>query len=103
MGMFRGIFYCAGFALVCAWAVVWILERKEKKYGQEAASFTDAFPAGAAVLVFVFLSALSLLFKNLRAAALYGLALTAALLLFIWRKEAGYRARAKNKIKNPTP
>ena len=97
MKMFRLILYCAFFALACAGAVVWILERRDKKYGQGAASFTDAFPAGAAVLVFVFLSDLFLLLKSARMAAFYDLLLAAGLLIFILRREAGYKARAKAK------
>ena len=40
------IIYCTVFALAYAWALVWILERKEKRYGQGSISFTDAFVIG---------------------------------------------------------
>lgn len=89
--------YSAAFALAYAGGLVWILERGDKKYRLGSFSFMDAFPAGAAVLLLVFLSTLFLLFTNLRAAALYDLLLTAALLVFVWRRETAYRALAKAK------
>ncbi|HAD81588.1 TPA: hypothetical protein DCG35_03790 [Candidatus Edwardsbacteria bacterium] len=95
--LFLKLLYSAAFALACAGAVVWSLERGDKKYRLGTTTFMDAFPSAAAVLLLVFLSSLFLLFTSLRAAVLYDLFLTAALLIFIWRKEAAYRARAKNK------
>lgn len=96
-GLFIKLLSCAAFAFAYAGAVIWILERRDKKYRLGSTSFMDAFPAGAAVVLAVFLSTLLLLLKNPKAAALYAALLAAGLAFFILRREAAYRSRAKNK------
>jgi len=89
--------YCAVFALAYAWGLVWILERKEKRYGLGTGSYTDAFLSAAFVSVFVYFSNVVALLKWPRSAPAYDLALLAVLAAFGLRREKSYRARAKKE------
>lgn len=88
---------CAVFALAYAWALVWILERKEKKYGQGSVSFTDAFGAGAFTIIFVYFSGMVALLRWPGTALIYGLALVAALAAFGVYRETAYRKSAREE------
>ncbi len=93
MVLFGIIVYCTVFALAYAWAAVWMLERKEKKYRQGSSSFTDAFLVGAFILVFVYFSNMVVMMRWTDAAFTYDLALLAGLAAFAIYKEVLYRAR----------
>ncbi|MCM2267325.1 MAG: hypothetical protein NDI60_06045 [Elusimicrobiales bacterium] len=88
------ILYCTVFALAWAWGLVWILERREKKYLQGSLSFTDAFLAGSFFLVFVYISNIVVLVRWPRYAFVYDILLTTALAGFMLYKESRYRALA---------
>ena len=88
------IIYCTVFTLVYAWALVWILERKEKKYRQGSISFTDAFMVGAFVLIFVYFSNIVVLMRWTRSAFIYDIALITGLAAFGVIRETSYKARA---------
>ncbi|OIO05070.1 MAG: hypothetical protein COX65_00880 [Elusimicrobia bacterium CG_4_10_14_0_2_um_filter_56_8] len=91
------IIYCTVFALAYAWALVWILERKEKRYGQGSISFTDAFVVGSFVIILVYLSNIVVLIAWTRYAFLYDLGLITCLAAFIAYRETAYKARAARK------
>ena len=88
------VVYCTVFALAYVWALVWILERKEKKYGQGSVSFTDAFSVGACATIFVYFSNIVFFMRWPRSAFGYDVALVTALAAFGAYRETGYRARA---------
>ena len=88
------LIYCTVFALAYTWALVWILERKEKKYAQGHISFTDAFSLGSFVIIFVYFSNIVVLIRWTRSAYIYDLALITALAGFGVYKETVYKARA---------
>ncbi len=92
------IIYSAIFAMASAWALVWILERKDKRYGQGGTSFTDAAPVGAFFMATIFISDVVALLNSPGAAVFYNLALIAGLGFFMLWRESGYRAR-ENLIK----
>lgn len=94
MGLLAIIIYCTVFCLAYAWTLVWILERKEKKYGQGAVSFTDGFVIGSFVVIFVYLSNIVVLIRWGGSAFLYDVALVAALAGFGVYKESRYKLRA---------
>ncbi len=95
MTLFDILLYCTVFSLAYSWVLVWILERREKKYGQGALSFTDAFLSGAVTLVLVYASSLGLLTRSYRAGITYDVALLTALAGFCLYRESLYRLRAK--------
>ncbi len=88
------IIYCTVFTLVYTWALVWILERKEKEYGQGSISFTDAFMIGAFVVIFVYFSNIVVVMRWTRSAFIYDLALVTGLAAFGVYRETSYKARA---------
>ena len=88
------IIFCAVFALAYAWALVWILERREKKYRQGSNSYTDAFIAAAFVITFVYFSNMVALMRWPRSALFYDLALLAVLAAFGVYRETAYRKSA---------
>lgn len=88
------VIYCALFTLSFAWALVWILERKEKRYGQGSISFTDAFSVGAVVTIFVYFSNIVVFMRWPRSALFYDIALITGLAAFGVYRETAYRARA---------
>lgn len=94
MGLLGIVVYCTLFSLAYAWTLVWILERKDKKYRQGTVQFTDAFLSGALVIVFVYISNIVVLVRWGGAAAAYDAALAAALAGFCVYKETGYKLRA---------
>jgi len=44
MWFLKVLAYCTAFALVYSWIVVWIIERREKKYGQGTIMFSWSIP-----------------------------------------------------------
>jgi hypothetical protein len=88
------VVYCTVFSLLWAWGLVWILERKEKKYLQGSLSFTDAFLAGSFFLVAVYISNLVVLVRWQRFGIFYNIALVTALAGFMLYRETGYKAMA---------
>lgn len=94
MGMLGIVVYCTLFSLAYAWALVWILERKEKKYGQGTVQFSDAFIFGSILIVFVYISNIVVLVRWGNSAALYDAALIAAMAGFGLYKESRYKLRA---------
>lgn len=91
MQVIKILAFCTAFALAYSWVLVWILERREKKYGQSMLSFTDAFLAGAVTLLFVFLSTILVFFRWHRYAATYVAALITVLAAFCLYKETVYK------------
>ena len=89
------IVYCTLFTLAFAWALVWVLERKEKKYGQGSISFTDAFSVGSVVIIFVYFSNIVVFMRWPRSALAYDVALITALAAFGVYRETSYKARAR--------
>ncbi len=89
------IIYCTVFALAYAWALVWILERKEKKYLQGSISFTDAFLVGAFIIIFVYFSNIVVLMRWPRSALTYDIILVTALAAFGTYRETFYKARSR--------
>lgn len=95
MMLFRILLYCTVFSLAYSWVLVWILERREKKYGQGALSFTDAFASGAVTLVLVYASSLTLMTRSYRTGVTYDILLLTLLAGFCLYRESLYRVRAK--------
>ena len=91
MALFGVIIYGTLFAVGYAWAVAWILERKDRKYRQGATSFTDAFIVGTFVLLFVYITNIIVLVRWPSSAINYDLVLLAALAAFSAYKELLYR------------
>ncbi len=94
MGILGIVAYCTVFCFAYAWTLVWILERKEKKYRQGSVSFTDAFLIGSLVIILIYISNIVVLLRWGSSAFLYDIALIAALAGFGTYKEAAYKARA---------
>ncbi len=86
--------YCIVFALAYAWALVWILERREKKYGQGSFSFTDAFLVASLVGMMVYFTNTIVIMAWPASALFYDLVLLAGLGAFGIYKETAYKARA---------
>ncbi len=86
--------YCIFFALAYAWALVWILERKEKKYGQGSFSFTDAFLVASLLGMMVYFTNTIVIMAWPGSALFYNLALLAGLGAFGIYRETAYKARA---------
>lgn len=63
MVLLKILSYALIFSVACSGTVVWILERREKKYGLGGISMSDAFLAAAAFLIFVYLSTLVVLLR----------------------------------------
>ena len=94
MGTLAILSYCTVFCLAYAWTLVWILERKEKRYRQGSVSFTDAFIINSLVIIFVYLSNIVVLIHWGSSAFLYDIALIAALAGFGTYKETTYKVCA---------
>lgn len=88
------IIYCTVFALAWAWALVWILERKDRIHLAGSASFTDAFLLGAFFLIFIYISNMVVLVRWPRSAFFYDLALVTGLAGFGLYKETTYKVLA---------
>ncbi|MEW5907128.1 MAG: hypothetical protein AB1734_10180 [Elusimicrobiota bacterium] len=89
------IFYAGAFAAAYAWALTWILERRDRKYGQGAVSSADSLAAGLYVFAFVFFSNLLIVSTKPAHAGLYAGALITALAGFCLYRESVYKLRAK--------
>ncbi len=94
MGLIGIVIYCTLFSLAYAWTLVWILERKDKKYRQGTVQFTDAFLPGSLIIIFVYISNIVVLVRWGSSAVLYDAALIAALAGFCAYKETRYKLRA---------
>ena len=102
MALFAVILYCTLFAVGYAWAVAWIMERRDKKYRQGNTSFTDAFMIGAIVLLVVYISNIIVLLRWPSSALMYDLVLLAGLGAFSGFRELLYRGRdtqSRRKLK----
>lgn len=95
MRILQALVYSTVFALAYSWVLVWILERREKKYGQGALSFSDAFLAGSVTLVLVYLSNLFVFIIWPRSAASFNVLLITALAGFCFYKESSYKLQQK--------
>lgn len=95
MRLFQALAYCAVFAAAYAWVLVWILERREKKYGQGETAFSDAFLAGALALISVYLSNLAVLLLWPRSAAAFNVLLVTLLAGFCLYRESVYKLERK--------
>lgn len=89
------ILYAGAFAAAYAWALTWILERRESKYGQGTLHSADALGAGLYVFAFVFFSNLLIVATKPAYAGLYAGALITALAGFCLYKESVYKMRAR--------
>jgi len=89
------IVYCTLFTLAFAWALVWVLERKDKKYRQGSISFTDAFSVGSVVIVFVYFSNIVVFMRWPRSALVYDILLVTCLAAFGIYRETSYKVRAR--------
>lgn len=88
------VVYCTVFAAVYALALVWILERREKKYRQGSISFTNSFLVGSFLLIFVYFSNIVVLLRWTDSAFLYDIVLVTALAGFGTYRETVYKAGA---------
>lgn len=95
MRILQALVYSTFFALAYSWVLVWILERREKKYGQGALSFSDAFLAGSVTLVLVYLSNLFVFIIWPRSAASFNVLLVTLLAGFCFYKESAYKLQQK--------
>ncbi len=91
MFILKVLLFCTVFAIAYSWVLVWILERKEKKYGQAMLSFTDAFLTGALVLVIVYVSNILVFIARPGAALTYNITLVTLLAAFCLYKETAYK------------
>lgn len=94
MGVLAIVIYCTLFCLAYTWTLVWILERREKKYRQGTFAFTDAFIVGALAGIFVYISNIVAIMRWGGSAFLYDVVLITALAAFGTYKETRYKARA---------
>jgi len=95
MWLLKALAYSTVFALVYSWVVVWIIERREKKYGQGTILFSDAFLAGSVTLVFVYLANILVFVMWPRSAATFNVFLVTALAGFCLYRESVYQLDAK--------
>lgn len=95
MRLLQALAFSTFFALAYSWVLVWILERREKKYGQGALSFSDAFLAGSATLVLVYLSNIFVFIIWPHSAASFNVLLVTALAGFCLYKESTYKLQQK--------
>lgn len=93
------LLYATVYALLYAGVLVWILERRGRKYGQGPLTFPEALVAGSLVLVVVYFINIIVLLTRPGAAAAFNLGLTGALAAFCLFREAGYRRRAKKYLR----
>lgn len=95
MRLLQILIFSTVFALAYSWVLVWILERREKVYGQGALSFSDAFLAGSVSLLFVYISNIMVLAMWPGKAASFNVLLVTALAGFCLYKESVYKLEAK--------
>lgn len=95
MWLLKALTYSAIFAVVYSWLVVWIIERREKKYGQGTLMFSDAFLAGSLTLFSVFISNMLVFVTWPRSAASFNVFLVTALAGFCLYRESVYKLDAK--------
>ncbi|OGR78847.1 MAG: hypothetical protein A2X32_08340 [Elusimicrobia bacterium GWC2_64_44] len=95
MWFLKVLAYCTAFALVYSWIVVWIIERREKKYGQGTIMFSDAFLAGSLTLFCVLISNLLVFVMWPTSAASFNVFLVTLLAGFCLYRESVYQLDAK--------
>lgn len=95
MRLLQALAYSTLFALAYSWVLVWILERREKKYGQGALSFSDAFLAGSVSLFLVYISNFAVLMLRPASAGSFNVLLVTALAGFCLYKESTYKLQEK--------
>ena len=95
MWLLKALAYSTVFALVYSWVVVWIIERREKKYGQGTIMFSDAFLTGSVTLIFVYLSNILVFVMWPGSAATFNVFLVTALAGFCLYRESVYQFNAK--------
>ncbi len=95
MRLIQILVYATVFALLYSWVLVWILERREKVYGQGALSFSDAFLAGSVTLILVYLANIMVLAMWPRSALSFNVGLVTALAGFCLYKESTYKLEAR--------
>lgn len=95
MRILQALAYSTLFALAYSWVLVWILERREKKYGQGALSFSDAFLTGSVSLFLVYISNFAVLIMRPSSAASFNVLLVTALAGFCLYKESTYKLQQK--------
>ena len=93
MDLLAVLIYGLLFSVGYAWAVAWILERRDRKYRQGGTSFTDAFIVGAFVLLSVYITNIIVLVRWPSSAISYDLFLLAGLAAFSAYRELLYRRR----------
>jgi tetratricopeptide (TPR) repeat protein len=89
--LFAILIYGVLFAGLYAWGVVWILERRDRKYRQGTTVFTDAFLTGSWVLLSVYISNIIVMLRWPSSAVTYDLVLLAGLAAFAGYRELLYR------------
>lgn len=95
MRILQALAYATLFALAYSWVLVWILERREKKYGQGALSFSDAFLTGSVSLFLVYISNFAVLIMRPSSAGSFNVLLVTALAGFCLYKESTYKLQQK--------
>lgn len=95
MRLLQALAYSTLFALAYSWVLVWILERREKKYGQGALSFSDAFLTGSVSLFLVYISNFTVLMMRPSSAGSFNVLLVTALAGFCFYKESTYKLQQK--------
>lgn len=95
MRLLQALAYSTLFALAYSWVLVWILERREKKYGQGALSFSDAFLAGSVSLFLVYIANFAVLMLRPASAGSFNVLLVTALAGFCLYKESTYKLQEK--------
>lgn len=97
------------FAVAFAWTLVWVIERREKKYGLSGPALSDAFLAGALALFFAFLGGVAAMvlwprhygtFVVGAATALSGFCLYRESLYKLERRRVTHRLRAEVRLLN---
>jgi hypothetical protein len=95
MWLLKALAYSTVFAIVYSWVVVWIIERREKKYGQGTSQFSDAFLTGSFTLITVYLSNILVFFMWPTSAASFNVLLITVLAAFCLYRESVYQLDAK--------
>ncbi|MDA8132259.1 MAG: hypothetical protein M0011_12210 [Elusimicrobia bacterium] len=99
MWLLKALAWSTGFALVYSWVVVWILERREKKYGQGETAFSDTFLSGSVTLIFVYLANITVFAMRPDSALSFNILLVTGLAGFCLYRESLYKLDAR-KIKH---
>jgi hypothetical protein len=99
IGIFGIVTFCALFSAAWVWALVWILERGDKKYRQNTVSFADTFLVGALAAIFIYLINFTLLLAMPDRVFHYDILLATGLAGFGLYRETVYKARAAGRLR----